>query len=460
MASRGPADLVRALGTRDGALLTVGAVVGTGIFLTAADVVRALQDPRLVLAVWLVGGLLTLAGALTYAEMGTMFPRAGGLYHFLREAWGPLAGFLYGWTCLLVIMSGGIAAIAVGFGEYLGSFVPPLAGDRTVWSMALPAGVWRVSGAQLAAAAAILALTAANHVGVRVGARLQNGFTLAKLSAMGALILFGLGAAAPSPIAWRGPLAVAPSATLASLGAALIAVLWTYDGWYAVTFTAGEMRDPARSVPRGLLLGMAIVIAIYVPLNWVYLRALPAPELAATSRPAEAAAGALFSADAARFVAAAVVLSAFGCLAATVLYASRIYQPMASDGVFFRRVAAIHPRWRTPVGALWLQGAWAAALALSGGYTQLFTYTTFGGLLFHIATGLALFRLRRTLPDAPRPYRAWGYPAVPVLFVLATLVLTAGALTAAPRESLVGLAAIAAGIPAFAWWRRRAIHLP
>lgn len=455
MRSREAAGLARVLGTADSALLTAGAVIGTGIFLTAADVARALPDARLALAAWLAGGLLTLAGALAYAEMGALFPRAGGLYHFLRAAWGPRAGFLYGWTCLLVIMSGGIAAIAVGFGEYLGGFVPALGGDRTLWSLPVPWGAWRVSGAQGAAAAAILALTAANCVGVRVGALLQNAFTLAKLAALAALVGFGLLAAAPAAAVASAPPAAAPGTALASLATALVAVLWTYDGWYAATFTAGEMRDPARSLPRGLALGMALVIAVYLPVNWVYLRALPGGELAAASRPAEAAAAALFGSGAARLVAAAVVLSAFGCLAATVLYASRIYQPMAADGVFLRGVAAIHPRWRTPVAALWLQGAWSAALAVSGGYTQLFTYTTFGGLLFHLAAGLALFRLRRSMPDATRPYRAWGYPVVPALFVGATLMLTAATLAAAPRESALGLALIAAGVPAYAWWRRR-----
>jgi APA family basic amino acid/polyamine antiporter len=444
--------LRRELTAWDGASLTVGAVIGTGIFLTAGDVARALPDPALALGAWLVGGLLVLAGALAYAELGAMFPHAGGLYHFLREAWGPLAGFLYGWTCLLVIMTGGNAAIAVGFGEYLGGLVPAFAGDRTLVSL----GALRVSGPQGAAVLAILLLTAANHFGVREGARVQNALTLVKLAAIAALVVGGLAAApAARPVAGEPLPIIGPLGLLAPLGVALIATLWTYDGWYALTFSAGEVRDPKRDLPRGLVAGVLVVILAYALLNVVYLRALDVHTLGGTTRVAEAAALALFGEAGARAVTAAVAVSAFGCLAATLLYSSRIYHPMAADGLFFRGVAKIHPRWRTPVAALWLQSALAGALALSGTYTQLFTYVTFGGMLFHVAAGLAIFRLRATRPDDPRPYRAWGWPWLPALFVLAMALLTANTLQAAPRESLLGLLAIAAGIPAYLAWRRR-----
>lgn len=449
-APRGGHGLHRALGTMDGASLTIGAVVGTGIFLTAGDVARSLPHPVLVLAVWLAGGLLVLAGALAYAEMGAMVPHAGGLYHFLKEAWGPLPAFLYGWTCLMVIMTGGIAAIAVGFGDYFGALVPAFSSARQVFAL----GPVHVSGAQLAALIAIAVLTATNHLGVRQGATVQNLFTLAKLGAIAALVAGGLLRPAAAAVAWRASLPAPPLSLAVPFGVALIATLWTYDGWYALTFSAGEVRDPKRDLPRGLLLGVAVVIVAYAALNLVYLRALGVSELARTSRVAEAATRALFGDAAARAMTAAVAVSAFGCLAATILYSSRIYQPMAADGVFFRGVAVIHPRWRTPVAALWLQSAWAAALTLTGSYTQLFTYVTFGGVLFHVAAGLALFRLRVTRPDAPRPYRAWGWPLVPALFVLGMALLTVNTLQSAPRESLLGLLAIAAGLPAYAAWRR------
>ncbi len=444
--------LARALGAWDGASLTIGAVIGTGIFLTAGDVARALPHPALVLTAWLVGGLLVLAGALSYAEMGAMFPRAGGLYHFLREAWGPLPGFLYGWTCLLVIMTGGIAAIAVGFGEYLGALVPVFSSQATWFAV----GAWRVSGAQGAALIAIAGLTAANHFGVREGAGIQNLFTLAKLAAIGALVVGGLVVAPAAHVSWSAPLPANPWSLAAPFGVALIATLWTYDGWYAVTFSAGEMRSPQHDLPRGLLLGVVVVVLAYALLNLVYLRALGVATLSGTTRAAEGAARALFGDGAARAMTAAVAVSAFGCLAATILYSSRVYQPMAADGVFFPSVARIHPHWRTPAAALWLQSGWAAVLALTGSYTQLFTYVTFGGVLFHVAAGLALFRLRATRPDAPRPYRAWGWPWVPSLFVMGMALLTLNTLQSAPRESLLGLLAIAAGGPAYAAWRRSA----
>jgi APA family basic amino acid/polyamine antiporter len=446
------AHLERALGAWDGASLTIGAVVGTGIFLTAGDVARSLPHPALALGAWLAGGLLVLAGALCYAEMGAMFPRAGGLYHFLREAWGPLPGFLYGWTCLLVIMTGGNAAIAVGFGEYLGALVPWFSAEHTLWA----AGPLRVSGAQGAALLAILVLTATNHFGVREGAGVQNVFTIAKLGAIAALVVCGLAVAPAVSGGGSAALPASPLALFAPFGVALIATLWTYDGWYALTFSAGEMRDPRRDLPRGLLLGVGVVVLVYALLNLVYMRALPIDELARTSRVAEAATRVLFGETAARAMTAAVAVSAFGCLAATLLYSSRIYQPMAQDGLFFPQVARIHPRWHTPVAAIWLQSAWAMVLTLTGSYTQLFTYVTFGGVLFHVAAGLALFRLRVTRPDVPRPYRAWGWPWVPALFVLAMALLTLNTLLAAPRESLLGLLAIVAGVPAYVAWRRQA----
>lgn len=450
-ASEPGVTLKRALGTRDVALLTMGAVIGTGIFLTPGSVVASVGAAASPL-VWLAGGLLTLAGALTYAELGTLFPRAGGLYHFLREAYGPVWGFLYGWTCLLVIMSGGIAAIAVGFGDYLGAFVPQFSSAHVV----LDAGAFQVSGAQLAAVIAIALLTAVNHVGLEAGASLQALFTLAKVAAVGALIAFGLTTPPLTQVSPALPSLAGEHALgfASAFGGAMVAVLWTYDGWYAATFSAGEVRTPARDLPRGLIVGVLVVTLLYGALAHVYLRALPEPQLAASSRVAEDAARALFGAAAARWMTLAVAVSAFGCLAATILYSSRVYQPMAADGLFFRRVARIHPRWRTPVAALWLQSVWAMALALTGSYTQLFTFVTFGGVLFHVAAGLAFFRLRVTRRDTPRPYRAAGHPVVPLLFVGGMLLLTINTLLGAPRESLLGLGLIAAGLPAYFGWRR------
>ena len=380
--------LLRRLGALDGALLTVGSVVGTGVFLTAGDVARAVPHAGLVLLVWLAGGLLTLAGALTYAELGTMYPRAGGVYHYLVEAYGPVWGFLYGWACFMVIMSGGLAAIAVGFGEYLGAFVPVLSSATIWWRLPLGGGAWVVNGAQVAAVCAILLLTAVNHIGVSAGALTQNLLTALKVVAIAMLGVCGLMVHAPAEPQLMAALPAVPIA--GAIGVAMVAVLWTYDGWYALTFAAGELRDPARTLPRGLILGTGIVMLLYLLLNLTYLRALPLETLAHTPRVAESAARALFGEGSARLTVALVVVSSFGCLASTILYSSRLYAPMAADGHFFARLARVHPRWHTPVGSLWAQSAWACVLALSGSYQQLYTGSVFIGLVAFAAAGAAV----------------------------------------------------------------------
>ena len=449
-----PPELRRALSTWDGALITIGSVVGTGIFITSGDIAKALPHAGLLVFVWLAGGLLTLAGALTYAELGALYPRAGGIYHFLKEAYGPLPGFLYGWASFLVIMTGGIAALAVGFAEYLGSFLPWAATSNVLLTLPLGRLTWTLSGGQLAAALAILALTTVNVFGVREGAGVQNALTVLKIGSIVAFAALGFLAPARAAEPLLGPLP--PPATLwAGVGVAMIAALWTYDGWYGLTFSAGEMRSPERSLPLGLVWGTAAVVVMYVLLNLVYLRALPVAEIAQTPRIGEAAAAALFGPRGARLAAAAVVVSSFGCLAATILYAPRIYLAMARDGLFFRSLAQIHPRWRTPALSLWAQAAWAVLLTLTGTYSQLYTYVVFAATLFHVATGAAVVVLRRRRPDLDRPYRVWGYPVVPALFLLASLALVGSTLFERPVEALLGLGLVALGLPAYARWRRR-----
>lgn len=450
--------LVRGLGPVDATLLTVGSVVGTGIFLTSSDIVRALPHGGWLLTVWVVGGLLTLAGALTYAELGAMFPRAGGMYHYLKAAWGGLPAFLFGWACFVVIMSGGIAAIAIGFATYLGSFVPASSATNVLLAVAFAGRTWTVSGLQVAALLSILVITAVNHLGLRVAAGVQNGLTVLKI---GALVLLGLGGllvAAPTEhvVAVAAPALPGVPGLLTAFGVAMIAAMWTYDGWYGLTFSAGEARDPARTLPIGLVAGTALIMLLYVLVNVAYLRALPIDAIAGSPRVAEDAAAALFGPWAARAVSAAVLVSTLGCLAATVLYSSRIYHPMAEDGVFFPALARVDPRWHVPVRSLWAQSAWAAALTLTGTYEQVYTYVTFAAVLFHVATAAAVFVLRRTDPHRPRPYRTWGYPVVPALFILASLLIVANTLVERPMESLFGLGLLAVGLPAYAVFRRRA----
>jgi APA family basic amino acid/polyamine antiporter len=446
--------LVRGLGLLDGTLLTIGSVLGTGIFLTTSDMARVLPHPGLILLAWVVGGLLSLAGALTYAELGALYPRAGGPYHFLREAFGPLPAFLLGWACFLVIMSGGVAAIAVGFAEYLGAFVPALSTRRVLAEIPLGGGTWRLSAGQLTAAATIFGLSAVNYVGLRAGAGLQSAVTAAKVAAIVLLGVLGLLAPAPQAVTLGGPL---PSGSLLSaFGVAMVAVLWTFDGWYGATFMAGEMRRPERNLPWSLLLGTLAVMVMYLLLNVVYLRALPVAAIAEQGRIGEAAAATLFGPWAARLVTMAVLVSSFGCLSSTILYSARIYLPMAEDGLFFRRLARVHPRFRTPAACIAAQAAWAAFLTLSGSYEQLYTYVVFTIFGFHAAVGAALLALRRKKPDTVRPYRVWGYPWVPLLFVVSSVVLVLNTLVEKPVESAFGLGLVAIGLPAYAWWRRHA----
>lgn len=448
------AGLRRALGAWDGALITIGAVLGTAIFLTPADIARAIPHPGLILAAWIVGGLLTLAGALTYAEMGAMFPRAGGMYHFLKEAYGPLAGFLFGWGSFLVIMSGGIAALAAGFGEYLGGFVPFFSTKHVLVSVPIGFGTsrWNLTGGAVAGVLGIAFLTAVNSFGVKEGAWVQNIVTIVKIGSLAALAGVGLFLSAPV----RPDLTAAlPHGVLAAFGIAMISVLWAYDGWYCFALSAGEVRDPGRNIPRGLIAGTLALIAIYGLINFVYLKALPIPVLSQTPRVGEAAARALLGPGAARLVSAAILVSIFGCLSANILTCSRIYQPMAKDGLFFRSLARINPRHHVPTASLLAQAAWASVLVLSGTFEQLYTYVVFIEVVFYAATGAALYVLRRAQPAAPRPYRTWGYPWVPALFILSSLALMANTLKERPAESLIGLGLLVLGLPAFAAWRRR-----
>ncbi len=433
----GGAGLERRLGAWSCALLTIGSVVGTGIFLTPRDVARALHDPTLVIAVTVVAGLFTLVGALTYAELGAMFPRAGGLYVFLKEAYGPAWGFLYGWAAFLVIMSGGVAAIAMGFAQCAATF----------WPASAPAPA-------LVATVAIVVLTAVNHAGLRAGATLQAALTLCAVLAVAALALFAL--TSGSSAAAAAPAFVAPrSGALAGFGAAMVAMLWTYDGWYGLTFSAGEVRRPERDIPRGLILGTICVIVLYTIGMAAYVHVLPIAALMDAPNAAEATAAVLGGARAAHIASAVVVVCTLGCLAGTILYGSRTYVSMAEDGLFFAPMARIDRRFHTPTAALWAQAAWACALVWTGTYAQLYTYVTVVVILFHVATTVAVFVLRRRVPDRPRPYRVWGYPVVPALFALACLLLLGSALRDAPRQSITGLVCVAVGLPALRLWRRK-----
>jgi APA family basic amino acid/polyamine antiporter len=445
-------ELIRGLSATDATLITVGAVLGTGAFLTTADVARALPHAGLILLAWVCGGLLAIAGALTYAELATMMPRAGGPYHFLKEAYGPLFGFLKGWVDFLVIMSGGLAAIAVGFGEYLGSFLPFFSTSNVLASANIFGHPWKLTGGAVGGVLAIVFFTVTSMVGLRESALVQNFLTVLKIGAMLALAVLGLFVAPATTPDFTA--SAMPASLISAFGIAMIGVLWTFDGWYGMTYLGGEMKDPSRDLPRGMIAGVGIVTVLYVLLNLIYLRAIPVADMPNHPRIAEAAAVVLFGAGAAKLVSAAVMVSAFGCIGSTILYSTRTYLPMARDGVFFKSLAVVHPKWRTPAACILAQGAWTVLLTISGTYEALYTYVVVILFLFHAATGMAVFVLRVKQPDRPRPYRVTGYPIVPGVFVLTSLAFVLNSLIERPTESLLGFGILLLGVPAFLYWRR------
>lgn len=451
-------DFIRKLGLADTVFLVIGAVLGSGIYMTPGLIAAGLPSPGLLMLVWLAGGLITLCGALTFAELGAMYPQAGGQYIYLREAYGPAAAFLFGWAFFGFIMCGGLAALAVGFAEFLGSFFPALSTGRILVRTVLMGLPFSLSAGQIVAAAAILALTLVNTFGIRSGAVIQNGLTLIRLATVAGLVGLGLlighktGASNFHPFFASGfPF----PAVLQPVGLALVAVFWTYDGWYSVNCTAGEIRDPEKTIPRGLVLGVLSVTAIYVLVNFVYLLALPLERMRGVVRVGEQAAAALFGGGGAALFAALVTVSIFGCLDANILFGPRVFYAMARDGHFFRAMGRLGRRSRVPTSALWSQAAWAAVLCLSGTYESLYEYMLFALLLFFAATGLAVFVLRRRAPGLTRPYRTWGYPAVPLVFVAMSLAVFASIVASRPWASLVGAGLLASGLPVYLVWQRR-----
>jgi len=413
----------------------------------------ALPSPSLLIAAWALGGVITLAAGLTYAELGGMFPRSGGVYVYLREAFGPLVAFLYGWAAFLVFWSGGIAAVAVGFAEYLSYFFPGLSSSHVLLAVRTPWGTLTLAAAQVIAALAILVLGAINYVGVRAGNFVNIVLTIAKVGGLAALPVMALFAARTTP-EWTPVVPPIPR-PLPAFGVAMIAVLWANDAWYCVTWIAGEMKDPRRDLPRAMFAGLGLVTAIYLLVNVAYLYALPLTDLRGTVRVAERAATAMVGPPGATFVALTVVVSTLGCDAAAVLAGGRLLFAMARDGVFIPAAARVHERYRTPHVAIVALSIWSAALALSGSYEQLFTYVIFASSLLHMLGAIGLFRLRRTRPDHPRPYRVWGYPIVPGIYIVGSAAFVLNTLLERPKESLAGLGLLALGLPVYWYWRAR-----
>lgn len=431
------------MGIFSAAMLVVGGIIGSGIFFTPSETARELPTSGWVLVVWAIGGVVAFAGALTYAELGALMPDAGGAYVYIREAFGALPAFLYGWMSLLLIASGAIAAVAVGFAGYVEHFVPLAAG-----------------GGRLGVAAATIAVLAVvNYLGVKPGAVVQNVMTVAKIAALGVIIL---GAAALwSRLAVPPPVvnAPAPRATIvAGLAAAFVPVLFTIGGWQQMNMVAGEIRDPGRNIPRALAIGIAIVVVCYLGANAAYLRALGRDGLAASIAVAADTATQMFGARGATFIALAAMISIFGFVNVTILANSRIVYAMARDGLFLDAAARVHPRFGSPHVAIVVMAVWSIALlVLSGGNLgTLLSGVVFADWIFFGLGAASVFALRRSMPDAPRPYRTFGYPVVPAFFVVAAIAGIVSSFYKSLRMSLLGTAMLAAGVVVFVLVRRRA----
>ena len=446
--------LERAIGPFAATLLVIGSIIGSGIFLTTGTMAASMPSASLLILAWVLGSLFALFGALTYAEMAAMFPRSGGVYVFLREAFGPLPGFLYGWATLLVVLAGGTAAVAVGFANYFSYFFPSLSSAHIVVELPLGFTTLAIARSQFVAVAAIAVLGAINYVGVRSGSGTNAVLTVAKVTGLVLLPLFAIVAPQTTP-AWTPIVPAEVTSPVAAFGVALIAVLWAAEGYYFVTYAAGEVRDPTRNLPRALTFGLLAVMAIYVIVNIAYLYALPMDALRGTVRVAEAAATAMVGPVGATIIAITVLVSTLGADAAVILSASRLFYAMAKDGLLFPAAAAVHPKYRSPHVAIVGLTIWASILALSGTYEQLFTYVVFVSVLFSLLGGLALFQLRRIQPDTERPYRAWGYPVVPGLFIVGALYMVINTLMSRPVQSIAGLGLLVLGLPAYWYWSRK-----
>jgi APA family basic amino acid/polyamine antiporter len=451
--------LIKALGLVDATTLVMGSMIGSGVFVVAADISRQVQSPGLMMMTWFATAALTLIAALSYGELAAAMPHAGGQYYYLREAFGPLWGFLFGWTMFLVIQTGTVAAVAVVFAKYAGVFFPWISARRYL----VGSGRIGLTTQQLTAISMIVFLTWSNTRGIRTGARVQNVFTFAKVAALLGLIGFGfLLGRNPAAVSdnfthfWRGAGWNLGAVRLA--GVAMVGALFSSDAWNNVTFTAGEVRNPKRNLPLSLALGVAVVSALYIASNYAYLNVLTFHEIqtAAEDRVATAAAFKMFGPVAVQLMAAAIMISTFGCNNGLILSGARVYYAMAKDKLFFRKAADIDPVHRAPRFSLWMQSGWAVLLTLSGGYSDLLDYVIFAVLLFYMLTISGLFVLRRTQPDLERPYKAFGYPVLPAAYIAAAGVIEALLLVYKPNYTWPGLIIVLLGAPVYFIWRKRA----
>ncbi len=493
-------ELVKGLGLTSATMLVMGSMIGSGIFIVSAEIAREVDSPALLIGAWLVTGFMTIVGALSYGELAAMMPRAGGQYVYLRESLGPLWGFLYGWTLFLVIQTGTIAAVGVAFGKFLGIFFPSVSSSHWIlhFYKAPPIHIGPMvlgnmdvglNTQNLVAIVVVVMLSIINIFGVKTGAFIQNIFTSAKVAALLGLVIFGI-AIGRNAVAlsanfhgnfWRnaglgvghavqvgvgGPTVFV--GTLTILAVAQVGSLFSADAWNNVTFTAGEVKNPQRNLPVSLALGTGVVILLYVLCNFIYLSVLPLDgaqagitviergiKYATEDRVGTAVMIQMFGAAGGALMALAILLSSFGCDNGLILAGARVYYAMAKDGLFFRKVAKLHPKYKTPAVSLMVQMLWTCILCLSGTYGQLLDYIIFAVLVFYILTIVGLFVLRRTHADAPRPYKALGYPVLPAIYIVMALFIDVVLLRYKPQYTWPGLCIVLLGIPVYYLWRRQ-----
>ena len=486
-------QFVQGMGLFSATAIVMGSMIGSGIFIVSADMSRSLQSPALLIAAWLVTAAMTIIGALSYGELAAMMPKAGGQYVYLREALGPIWGFLYGWTLFLVIQTGTIAAVGVAFGKFLGVFFPSVSATNWIWHVG--SGNIGLNTANLAAIAVITLLTVLNTLGVKLGAAVQNLFTSAKVLALIAVVAVGVVAKNGAAMAanfgagwqsfWAGSApgtahaitvgsfwpgthdATAIVGALTVVAVVQVGSLFSSDAWNNVTFTAGEIQNPRRNLPLSLALGTGVVLLLYVLCNFVYLSVLPLAgdpnaatvlgrgiQYAAQDRVATAVMEQAFGGAGAKLMAGAILISTFGCVNGMLLAGARVYYAMSRDGLFFRGVGKLSERSGVPVNSLWVQWGWTCLLCLSGSYGQLLDYVIFAVLIFYILTIAGLFVLRRTQPDAVRPYKAFGYPVLPGLYIVMAAWISVVLLRYKPQYTWPGLILVLLGVPVYLVWKR------
>ena len=493
-------EFVQGINLTSATTLVIGSMIGSGIFIVSADITRLVDSPALLILAWAVTGFMTVVGAVTYGELAAMMPKAGGQYVFLRESLGPLWGFLYGWSMFAVIQTGTIAAVGVAFGKFLGVLFPAISADKWIWHMGhVPR--WQVgplalgnmdvglNSQNLVAIVMVLLLTAINVLGVKTGAIVQNVFTFSKTAALFGLVLIGaiLGRNSeaisqnfghfwrnasfstlhPVQVGVGGPIALVGLLTIVAV--AQVGSLFSSDAWNNVTFTAAEVQNPRRNLPLSLALGTGLVTLLYIAANFVYLTVLPLHgdqhgtnvlargiQYAADDRVGTAVMQQAFGASGAVLMAIAIMISTFGCNNGLILAGARIYYAMAKDGLFFRSVGKLHSSYKTPAVSLIVQAIWTCFLCLSGSYGQLLDLTMFAVIIFYILTIGGLFVLRRTRPDAPRPYRAFGYPVLPAIYIVMAIFIDVVLLRYKPQYTWPGLIIVLLGIPVYLFWSRSA----